>query len=296
MQKGKFSKKMMPEGYFSVYPIPEESELKELYNREYYQEAKSSSYQSKYSESEIRYKKVISDQIVYAIEQFHVSSHEKKFLEIGFGEGFTMAAAQRNEWEIMGLELTNVALRKFHPNLLEFTMQMDVCEGIKHFRSEDSCFDAVVLQNVLEHVREPEKVLDELHEILEPSGILSITVPNDESLLQLDLLQRGSIDREYWFVPPQHLHYFNSENFGNLVSKKGYRIIDMYSDFPIEYFLYQPSSNYITNKDQGTLCQNARIAIFNQLASNGMNKLHNLCQAQAQCGIGRAMTFLLQRV
>ena len=72
MEKGKFSKKMMPEGYFSVYPIPEESELKELYNREYYQETKSSSYQSKYSESEIRYKKVISDQIVYAIEQFHV--------------------------------------------------------------------------------------------------------------------------------------------------------------------------------------------------------------------------------
>ena len=138
----------MPEGYFSVYPIPEESELKELYNIKYYQEAKSSSYQSKYSESEIRYKKVISDQIVYAIEQFHVSSRQKKFLEIGFGEGFTMAAAQRNQWEIMGLELTNVALRKFHPNLLEFTMQMDVCDGIKHFRSEESRFDAVVLQNV----------------------------------------------------------------------------------------------------------------------------------------------------
>ena len=70
----------------------------------------------------------------------------------------------------------------------------------------------------------------------------------------------------------------------------------MYSDFPIEYFLYQPSSNYIKNKEQGTLCQNARVAIFNKLATNGIDKLHKLCQAQAQCGIGRAMTFLLQRV
>lgn len=292
-----FSKNRMKEGYYSVHPMPKESELQQFYSNEYYQTNKSSSYQSEYSENEIKYKKVISDQIIYSIEQFHNSINQnKKFLEIGFGEGFTMAAAHRKEWEIKGIEITDHALRKFHPNLVKFTMQIDVCKGIEHLCSKASCFDAIVLQNVLEHIRKPEQVLDNLHRILKPEGILSVTIPNDESLLQLDLLTKGAIDQEYWFIPPQHLHYFNTENFGNLASKKGYKIIDMYSDFPIEYFLYQPSSNYVINEEQGRLCHKARVEIFNQLATKGIPNLHNLCQAQAKCGIGRAITTLLQKV
>jgi len=286
----------MQEGYFSVYPIPEESELCDLYKKQYYQETKSSTYEHDYSEDEINYKKIISEQIIYAIDQHHSpDGTAKKILEIGYGEGFTLAAALKKEWEISGLEITDFALRKFHPQLLSFTLNMDIHKGISHFQSQGNLFDAIVLQNVLEHVRKPEEALDEVQYILKPNGILSITVPNDESLFQLDLLEKGFIEHEYWFVPPQHLHYFNSENIGNLATTKGYKVIDMYSDFPIEYFLYHPSANYITNKEQGAHCHKARVDIFNQLASKGMKNLHQLCQAQANCGIGRAISVLMKK-
>src|SRR5918994_1072685 len=39
-------------------------------------------------------------------------------------------------------------------------------------------FDVVIAADVLEHVRRPEVVLDELHRVVDPSGIVVASVPN----------------------------------------------------------------------------------------------------------------------
>ena len=48
------------------------------------------------------------------------------------------------------------------------------------------------MHNVFEHLLEPEKVLILIKKILKTNGLLSINVPNDESLLQKYLFKKNN--------------------------------------------------------------------------------------------------------
>jgi SAM-dependent methyltransferase len=53
----------------------------------------------------------------------------------------------------------------------------DVVASGEEIPLEDESFDAALMTQVLEHVREPARVLGELHRVLRPSGRLFLTVP-----------------------------------------------------------------------------------------------------------------------
>jgi SAM-dependent methyltransferase len=51
-----------------------------------------------------------------------------------------------------------------------------ICDGHK-LPFADECFDGVVIQAVLEHVLEPRSVVDEIHRVLNPNGIVYAETP-----------------------------------------------------------------------------------------------------------------------
>jgi SAM-dependent methyltransferase len=53
----------------------------------------------------------------------------------------------------------------------------DIVADLHALPVDDASFDAVVCTEVLEHVAEPARVLDELHRVLRPGGRLLVTVP-----------------------------------------------------------------------------------------------------------------------
>jgi SAM-dependent methyltransferase len=61
---------------------------------------------------------------------------------------------------------------------------------------EDSCFDEVVMQDVIEHVAEPMRVAAELHRILRPGGRLQLRTPHFSSVLA--------------YGDPTHRHYYST--------------------------------------------------------------------------------------
>lgn len=288
-----YEKQKHPYGYYEATPMPSVETLNDFYQEKYYQSLESSAYQKDYSSEEILYKKNLSQEILYAVAQQVEESKPKRLLEIGFGEGFLLAEALGKDWEIQGLDVTDYAIRKFHPELAKYVHCSDAISGINSLAQQNQRFDAIILQNVLEHIREPESLLTLLRGILNEKGIVSITVPNDESILQRDLYAKKYVNREYWFIPPQHLSYFNTENCSTLANACNFEVVDLYTDFPVEFFLYQSSSNYITNPEQGKPSHFARIEIYNRISDQGVEKLHLLNQAQAACGIGRALTMVL---
>jgi len=61
---------------------------------------------------------------------------------------------------------------------------------------ETASFDDVLMQDVLEHVREPIRVMEEMHRVLRPGGRLQLRTPHFSSALA--------------YGDPTHRHYFSA--------------------------------------------------------------------------------------
>jgi 2-polyprenyl-3-methyl-5-hydroxy-6-metoxy-1,4-benzoquinol methylase len=152
-------------------------------------------------------------------------------------------------------------------------------------------FDVIFLGNVLEHVLDPAALVDQLKNLLEKDGLLVITVPNDFSDLQRFLLDSNKVYEEYWIAYPDHLNYFNLNNLSRLLSDRNLPVIDQFSDFPIEWFLVNSNSNYISNKLIGKDAHNARVSIATLInSSKNLEVKMNFWRSLGALGMGRTLT------
>lgn len=287
-----FEKRRHSAGFMSVHPLPTTEELQRFYAEMYYQAPQSSSYQDSYDELDVRYKTLKCDSLLHAVEQQGVSGGT--FLDIGAGEGFLMAAAERSGRAVTGIDFSTFGVTKFHPHLAASMVVGDIYDSLSALTSAGKLFDVCSSINVLEHVIDPDLFLASIRKVISPGGILAITVPNDFSKLQEFLLVNKFIDREFWWAPPHHLHYFNGRNLVEYVSSQGFEVVDSFADFPVDFYLLHPGSNYITNPENGKAAHRARLLHDVLLAEAGIAAYLDYYRAMFAVGIGRDITVLLR--
>jgi SAM-dependent methyltransferase len=86
-------------------------------------------------------------------------------------------------------------------------------------------FDVVLAADVLEHVRHPERILDQVRGLLAPGGSLVVSVPNfghwypraRVAIGRFDYDRRGILDRD-------HLRFFTKASFERLVGQAGFDV------------------------------------------------------------------------
>jgi len=93
----------------------------------------------------------------------------------------------------------------------------------------DTKFDIVTMWDVIEHLRQPWKDLDELSDLLRPDGWLLLSTPNAACL-------RARVERERWenMVNPTHFYYFTRESLEAVLRRAGFSEIAEWR-FPIRY-------------------------------------------------------------
>lgn len=295
LKPGQFDKRRMPEGYVTAYPTPTPEELKQFYAERYYQGA-SPTHKQSYDDEELAHKRLKVSLTVHAIVQaqkkYRLSG--RRFLDVGFGEGFQLQAAQDAGFDIFGVDFSEHGIDTFHPQLKKNIQVGDAYQILDEMIACGEKFDVCVLQNVLEHVTDPGAMLENLRRLLGPDSILLIQVPNDYSPLQMKALEKGHLNEEFWFVPPAHLSYFNVENAVILAEKYGYDVIDLFSDFPIDFFLFHPGSNYVRDKSAGPSAHRARMDLDLLLARNGLDPYLDFCRSLTACGVGRDFCMTLR--
>lgn len=136
-----------------------------------------------------------------------------RLLDVGAGEGQLVAAAIERGWRAEGTEISSAAV--------EF-MRRDRALTVHHGELEaltlpEAAFDAVVMQHVLEHVRDPGRTLATVRRLLVPGGLLRVEVPNLGGLSsriknaqsRLGLKRRPwkhySTGHHFWFFAPPTL-------------------------------------------------------------------------------------------
>lgn len=84
-------------------------------------------------------------------------------------------------------------------------------------------FDVIVIQHVLEHIKNPKVILKDIRELLTENGILYIEVPNLETALKYNLED---------FVP-EHVSYFDKNSLRNILVGYEIDLIDLSSHIRI---------------------------------------------------------------
>lgn len=150
--------------------------------------------------------------IIYKVKKFKSGG---TLLDIGCGVGILLDVAQRNGFEVKGIELSRWAS--------EFARDkgFDVITGnlLDTVYTERS-FDVIVLNHVLEHLPNPRAILQEAKRILKDDGLLIIGAPNFDSYM-------AKIRKEKWFslMPNQHIWQFTHETLSMLLQKNGFSVV-----------------------------------------------------------------------
>ena len=135
-----------------------------------------------------------------------------RVLEVGCGGGRRLAELRSLGWEVVGQEVDGRAAevaRKAHG--------LEVLVGpLENLKLPAASFDAVISNHVIEHVREPVKLLAECWRVLGRGGRLVAVTPN------VDGFSRHILGRSWrGFEAPRHLHIFSRRTLGILGGRAG---------------------------------------------------------------------------
>lgn len=136
-----------------------------------------------------------------------------KMFEVGCATGFFMDLAKQSGWQVEGIDISEYAVQKTK----EKGMLASV--GTLETYTTDKKFDAIVAQDVIEHVKDPVADIKKSASLLAENGLLVFTTPDAGSLWA-----RTWGKRWHAFVPPQHLFYFSVKNLTSVLEKNGFKI------------------------------------------------------------------------
>ncbi len=138
-----------------------------------------------------------------------------RMLEIGCATGFLLDEARRIGWEVYGLDLSSWAVR-FAREKLNLKVEDKSLEEVGF---TPNYFDAVIVSDVIEHLSDPQKTLQEIRRVLKPTGIIYISTPDIDSLLSKILKAR------WWGIQQAHLYYFSKKTLSRLLDSSGFKVI-----------------------------------------------------------------------
>jgi O-antigen biosynthesis protein len=106
---------------------------------------------------------------------------------------------------------------------LDFTTLVDILPC--------NAFDVAVFGDVLEHLRDPWRILEETKQLLKPDGYVVVSLPNvAHGAVRLALLQGKFKYEKYGLLDHTHLRFFTRETVEELFERTGY-FVDAGSEF-----------------------------------------------------------------
>lgn len=158
-------------GLVHMSPLPKEIEIDDFYESYWDEET---SVQSTNSNSLIGYKAQSNSRIDFLLEQ-NISLENKSVLDFGAGQGFFEEAIRKRD-----VKNCNYCAVEADLEMVETLKSRGINVAPKIDAFDDKQFDVVVVFHVLEHLLDPNNVIEMLMKYIKPSGFLIIEVPNKD--------------------------------------------------------------------------------------------------------------------
>jgi 2-polyprenyl-3-methyl-5-hydroxy-6-metoxy-1,4-benzoquinol methylase len=147
--------------------------------------------------------------------------HGRRLLDVGAADGLLSRELAARGWRVTAIE-GDADLAKPGADACETMVVADLDREIPPLGER---FDAIVYGDVLEHLREPARVLAALNRTLAPGGRVVISVPNVAHLWMRLSLAAGRFEyAERGILDATHLRFFTRRSLGALLAGAGLRV------------------------------------------------------------------------
>ena len=135
-----------------------------------------------------------------------------RLLDVGCAVGTMLEVAQSRGWQAQGIDINR---RSVEYSKKERGLNAEV--GTISDVNASGCFDAVVMNDVLEHLHDPMAAMRRVHSLLAEGGIVFIATPDIGSPL-------ARITGRRWLhlKPDEHIYYFSRRTITKLLEQAGF--------------------------------------------------------------------------
>jgi len=227
--------------YASPQPVLTHDAINEIYSSDYY-----ANYYGPKQDYQDRF---MTDYYMMCYEKEYAVYNEyaekkavRTVFDVGCGDGKFLEIFQKHGWQCMGLEPSSTARDK----AIAKGFNVLACPFLEVDNNIGS-FDLIFLDNVIEHINEPNPFIAKAFSLLNPGGIFVLKTPNSDSLnesietFMLRTLPRkvnnaimGSIKKYFKqgtgrvhrfgnLHPPVHLAIYNNKSMKTALMKGGFK-------------------------------------------------------------------------
>jgi len=192
-------------------PSPVANDL-ETYNN-YFRNATANYYHKDAANAALRTLWQINEQRLRWIQQ---AKPEGSLLDVGSGRGEFLSHASQSGYEATGVEISPIAAAFCEAHYHIKTYVQNIEQQPLHGRK----YDVITMWHVLEHFRNPLKVLQQIRDRMNDAGFLFIEVPNIESLkFKLSPRTTKFLGGNH---PRHHRFFFSKNTLSLLLIKAGF--------------------------------------------------------------------------
>ncbi len=159
-------------------------------------------------------------------------SNKGKILDVGTAGGSFLKVAKNDGWIVEGIEpnkwLCNWAFKNYDIKVKPGTLF--------DYKFKNDEFDVITLWDVLEHVTDPKKTLNECSRIMKQNGLLVVNYPDIGSFVA------KSMGKRWIFLLSVHLFYFDKKTIKKILNETGFEVIKIKKHFQtlnLGYLVYR---------------------------------------------------------
>ena len=198
-------------GHLFFWPLPEDTIS--IYTGDYFQGAKEGFGYQDYDAD----KEVMTSTFLHYLDLIQKQNPPQgPLLDVGAATGFFLNLARQRDWQVAGVEPSDAAAS------IGRSKQLDVRTGTldQELGWGAESFAVITMWDVIEHLRDPHHVLQNVSGLLKTGGILAINTPDASSILSRVLGTNWHL-----VIPYEHLNLFSCQSLAIALRAHGFEPI-----------------------------------------------------------------------
>ena len=181
------------------------------------------------------------------------------FLELGLGHGYTINEFLKVVDKYTILEGSRAVIENFKHSEFYLYKAVDIVETYFENYKTDNRYDNIIMGFILEHVENPDLILEKYKNLLSPKGKIFIAVPNAESLHRQIGFYAGYLKDLQTLSESDlllgHKRYYNQKELQELVFRHQMKIVSVEGIFLKPLATFQLQALDLTNEVIGAMLE-----------------------------------------